>query len=198
MAHHKKPTNSSYINWLGTMVSTTYNWTNMLTSPDINNLNPTYQEQIQHLMAEIGRRVDMQYNCNPVIGSNPSNMNNIVTAFRAMGYSISNSHIYFYHNTVAFEINANRPVFAADINHQTTSVFYEHAWMIDGHSTIRQVDTITVYCPQMQPYEIITMDDTYYVHCNLGYGVTSGWGYTGYYNSSMFAYSITGIFTNIQ
>ena len=195
MAHHKKPTNGSYIDWLGTIVNTTYNWTNMLTSPNINSLNPTYKEQVQHLMAEIGYRVDMIYTCTD---SNPSDMNNLVPAFGAMGYSIPNSHVYYQYSTIVSEINANRPVFAADINHQVTSVFYEHAWMIDGYSSTRRVETITVVCPNMLPYEIINMYDSYFAHCNMGHGITSGLGYNGYYNSLTLDNSRTGIFTHIQ
>jgi|GEM_PF-5047856 hypothetical protein len=70
-----------------------------------------------------------------------------------------------------------------------------NAWMIDGWSLQRYVETITQYCPWQAPNVTTNMYDNYFIHCNIG--SSSNVNYNAYYNEGIFKH-FAGIVTNIK
>jgi len=179
MAHHRKPTSGSYVNYANQPVNTTYEWIEMLKS--------NYHAHIQHLIAEIGYHAGTKYGCD----GGETDMQGAKAGFVTMGYSTSNI-AWFQYSTIVSEINVDRPVLGGSGDDQPNSTFTEHSWMIDGYSTHTYVETITQYCPWQPPTIITNNVFSYYVHCNMGQLDTD---YNTYYNSTIFGNLTTQILT---
>ena len=221
MAYHKKPTSGSYVNYLGTTVSTTYNWTTMLDSQYIGGLSSTGQEMVQNLLAEIGQLMVlnqhgyyyplMTYGCltkNPITGEleggSKSDMASARQGFALMGYTTAPIGIDYDFNAVVTEINANRPVFACG-NKNLSSPLKSHAWVMDGVNQQMVIEYIYRYCPSLEddddnPHLMNTLFSyPNYVYCNIGAEIPAN--HNGYYRSELFLkYTVedTVILTNIK
>jgi len=181
MAYHRKPASGSYVNYLGTTVNTTYNWTTMTTSQHIGLLSLTGREMVQNLLAEIGQKVSMIYSC---LNSGAS-MTSARAGFAAMTYTTAPLEIDFDYGAVAFEIASNRPVLAYG-RANLSPLFRNHAWVMDGVNSQKVVEEVYWECPWIGGMELLYTITSYvnYVYCNLGAAVPGG--LSGYYNSNLF------------
>ena len=195
MAHNQKPTSGSYVNYLGQTVYTTYSWNEMTASPFIGSLTSSAQEQVQYLMAEIGKRTNTTYSCTAA----DVNIIKIKSGFTSMGYSYD-AESWFNFATVMLDINANRPLLGLSYSPMpmTNSNFTDHAWMIDGYSRHTVEMTETRYCPTVpsgpqNPVVLKYYDHTDNVHCNIGDGL-----FGQNYPSGLFLNNTSKIISNIK
>jgi len=198
MAYHQKPTSGSYTNYLGTTVSTTYNWSTMTTSQYIGSLSSTGQEMVQNLLAEIGKlsvlspygytEQLMSYGCylGPNTGTGSfSCMAYARQGFALMGYTTAPLGIDYDYSAVVYEIDSNRPIFACGGGY-LPSTFQHHAWVMDGVNSQKVVEEVYWECPWIGGLELLYKNTSYvnYVYCNLGAEIPSN--KNGFYNSSLF------------
>ena len=162
-------------------------------------------------MAEIGEKVNMQYNCVKEDlstgitsgGSGPSTGGTILvrSGFTNMGYITAALGEDYNYNAISSEIYANRPVYAGGwtlANYQYNNTFALHAWVIDGVNQQMVIETVVQHCPWQPPVVVDTYFNYHnYVYCNLGAETPSN--YNGFYLSDLFipnynnAFILTGI-----
>ena len=199
MAYHQKPTSGSYIHPVNLRTrNTTYNWSGMKSVSDAQNLtNTTYRSQVANLLAEIGYKCSMSYNCD---GSG-SNIYYAYEAFTLMGYQPNMLISSYDFSNVKSEIDANRPVYMRG----TRAGGVGHAWVVEGYQTKDWVEKMVRECPGVPTEESYTGEGgtIFYLYFNLGWNGSSN----GYYLVSATSASTSGDFlytsdmmtiTNIQ
>jgi hypothetical protein len=175
MAYHGKPTSTSYY---------TYNWSNMVSSPQKNSISDSGALDIANLMHEIGIRVHATYSPgNYSVGpSDPAyygstGVNSLTytkSVFQAMGYTVPGNFLSYTSTnfpTLRASIVANRPVY---IRGEATG---GHAWVIDAVRVMSYTEDLydssgNCFLSVGGPHTGPGRENPYYdwVHCNLGWG----------------------------
>lgn len=160
MAFHEKPLSGYYISKVtGQGITTSYNWSTMKARPTIYELSVMGQAQIANLIAEIGYKANMDYDCS---GSGAT-VNDAKSCLTSMGYS--NISISSYNrSSVIAELAQGYPVYMRGTNSRNEG----HAWVVEGYKIIQSIDSYVRRCPNSADEYYDEQQSAYYLYFNLG------------------------------
>jgi hypothetical protein len=184
MAYHEWPLIGSYLHpqysiLTPHIVVAQYNWTAMKANANASNLSATGKSGVANLLAEAGRKLNMDYGCN---GSS-AYTSDVPQAFSQMGYTTSSVGTFNWSN-ITNDIQNDRPIYVSGISSEGKG----HAWIIEGYQSVAFNALYERDCPDGTTEEVPVSSVSRYVYFNLGLGggsvnhfysadIWGGWAY---------------------